>query len=403
MHRLLLTLALSAALLAVTAGCRHRPTQPAPPEPPRVPVSQPVQRLVTDYADYPGQTEAVESVDITPRASGYLIRMPFKEGTEVDKGALLFEIDPRPYQAAFDVVQAQVRQAEANVELAKAEYARGRRAGSSITAEDLDKLRATQLTSAASLRAAQANLETARLNLSFTKVTSPIKGIVSRYRKTVGNLVIQDQTVLTTVVSFDPIHVYFNMDSRTLLRIRALINQGKIKVPSDRSEIPIYLGLETEEGYPHRGNFNFINNQVNPGTATISVRGVFANPKPENGVRLLSPGLFVRIRLPIGQAHEALLVVDRAIGSDQGRKFLYVVDADNRIQYRRIRTGPLQDDGLRVIDEGVKPDDRVVVGALPQIRPRMQVEVEPVTMPTLGGPSTPDSSKPQPPPPGEKK
>jgi multidrug efflux system membrane fusion protein len=239
---------------------------------------------------------------------------------------------------------------------------------------------------AAQVKAAEATVEVYKLNLEFTQVTSPIDGQVSRYFYVVGNLVTQDQTMLTTVVSVDPIYAYFDMDERTILRIRTAINEGKIKAAADRSDIPVEMGLEGEDGFPHRGSLDFVNNVVNPSTGTIAVRGLFPNPKPPNGRRLLNPGMFVRIRLPIGQPHPALLVIDRAVGSDQGLKYVYVVDGENKIQYRRVTLGPLQDDGLRVIDAGLKPDDRVVVGALQQLRPRMDVDPEEGPMPTAVGP-----------------
>ena len=221
---------------------------------------------------------------------------------------------------------------------------------------------------------------------------------MSRYYYTLGNLINQDQTLLTTVVSTDPMYAYFDMDERTILRIRTAINQGKIKPRADGIELPVMMGLEGEPGFPHQGVIDFVNNVVNPSTGTIAVRGRFANPLPPNGRRLLSPGMFVRIRLPIGQPHPALLVVDRALASDQGRKYAYVVDAENKVQYRAVTTGPLQDDGLRVIESGLKPDDRVVVGALQQLRPKMDVDPEPTAMPTPGA-TAPDPAGAPPPPP----
>jgi multidrug efflux system membrane fusion protein len=234
----------------------------------------------------------------------------------------------------------------------------------------------------ASVKASQASMEVYKLNLEFTKVTSPIDGRVSRYYLTLGNLVSQDQTLLITVVSLDPMYAYFDMDEPTLLRIRRAVNDGRIKLPEEGA-IPVLMGLQGEDGFPHRGTINFINNQVNPTTGSVSVRGVFPNPKPPGGTRLLSPGMFVRIRLPIGQPHPALLVIDRAVGFDQGLKYVYVLDAENKAQYRRITTGPLQEDGLRVV-EGLHPDDRVVVGGLQQVRPLMQIRPDEVPMPTLG-------------------
>jgi multidrug efflux system membrane fusion protein len=191
-------------------------------------------------------------------------------------------------------------------------------------------------------------------------------------------------------------YAYFDMDERTILRIRTAINEGKIKLPAKGTELPVMMGLENEVGFPHQGVLNFVNNVVNPSTGTIAVRGQFPNPQPQNGRRLLSPGMFVRIRLPIGQPHPALLVVDRALASDQGQKFAYVVDADHKIQYRRVKAGPLQDDGLRVIEDGIKLDDWVVVGALQQLRPNMVVEPEAVPMPIPGSSLSEPASQPNP-------
>ena len=228
----------------------------------------------------------------------------------------------------------------------------------------------------ARVKAFEKSMEISKLSYEFTRVVSPIDGQISRYYLTLGNLVNQDQTLLTTVVSVDPMYVYFEMDEPTLLRTRKAVNEGKIKLPDKGTEIPVSMALEGEDGFPHQGTINFVNNQVNPGTGSILVRGVFPNPLPKRGRRLLSPGMFVRIRLPIGQPHPALLVTDRAVGSDQGLKYVYVLDAENKAQYRRVTTGAPQDDGLRVIEQGLKPDDWVVFGGLQQVRPRMTVRPE---------------------------
>lgn len=399
---------LGALVLAVLAGCDHAPPPAPSQEPPVVPVSHPVSREVTDYVDYTGRTAAVNAVDIRARVTGYLVKMPFREGAEVKQGELLFEIDPRPYQAQLDAVKAQVALAEANYRFAQAEYARSRaiaaRERGAISREDLERYQAQELQGQAQLGVARANLTSAQLNVEYTRITAPLNGQISRYYYTVGNLVNADQTLLTTLVSIDPMYAYFDMDERTILRIRTAINEGRIKPPKDTNAIPLLMGLEGEEGYPHHGTISFINNVVNPSTGTLTVRGVFDNPKPAEGRRLITPGMFVRIRLPIGQPHSALLVIDRAIGSDQGLKFVYVLDAENKVQYRRVSTGPLQEDGLRVI-QGVEQGDWVVVGALPQIRPHMQIEPERIPMPTLETPGgsqapSPVPARPQPPPPG---
>jgi multidrug efflux system membrane fusion protein len=392
--------ALAVAIMA--AGCTHGPPQVAPPEAPAVPVSQPVPRQVTDFVDFTGRTDAVEAVDIRPRVSGYLVKMPFQEGAEVKKGDLLFEVDPRPYQAQVDQAKAQVDLYKAQLKLAQATYERdvpllNNRA---ISPQELDQAKAAVDEAAARIKAFEASLEVYKLNLDFTKITAPINGQVSRYYLTLGNLVNQDQTLLTTVVSLDPIYAYFEMDEPTVLRIRRAINEGKIQRP-DNGVYTLYMGLQGEDGYPHEGTVNFVNNQVNPNTGSISVRGVFPNPKPDNGSRVLSPGMFARIRMPVGQPHQALLVIDRAIGSDQGLKFVYVLDKDNKVQQRRITTGALQEDGLRVVIDGLKPDDWVVVGALLQVRPRTEVKAEHIPMPSLAQPPTGDKA-PEPPKPANK-
>jgi multidrug efflux system membrane fusion protein len=259
----------------------------------------------------------------------------------------------------------------------------------------------------ARVKASEASRDIYKLNLEFTKVISPIDGQVGRYYLTRGNLVNQDQTLLTTVVSLDPMFAYFDMDESTLIRLKKMHNEGRLKrlnervatalgwlqVPitplqqlseiAARDTLPVYMAVGNEEGYPHQGTLDFINNQVNPGTGSISMRGLFANPLPPGGIRLLAPGMSARIRLPIGEPYNALLVIDRAIQSDQGNKFVYVIDDKNTVQYRQVTTGSLQEDGLRVITSGLKPDDVVVVGALQQVRPRMEIRRQDIPMPSL--------------------
>jgi multidrug efflux system membrane fusion protein len=370
--------------LIASGGCQRPASQVAPAEPPVLPVSKPIQRAVTDYVDFTGRTDAVEAVDIRPRVTGFLLRAPFKEGSDVKKDDLLFEIDPRPYQAQLNQAKGQVALNEASLKLAQATYARDLPLASkgAVTQQELDQDKAAVDEADARLKATKASLQVYELNLEFTKVTAPIDGQTSRYYLRAGNLVNQDQTLLTTIVSLDPIHVWFEMDEPTLLQLRRARNTGEIK-PTPEGQYPVLMGLQGEDGMSHYGTINFVNNQVNPATGSISIRGVFPNPKPEGGTRLLSPGMFVRVRLPIGQPHPALLVIDRAIGSEQGQKFVYVVDADNKIQYRRVKTGPLQEDGLRVITDGLKADDSVLVGGIQQVRPQMQIQPEPREMPTL--------------------
>jgi multidrug efflux system membrane fusion protein len=379
------------SLLTLAGGCQGRPTPVAPPGPPAIPVSSPVEREVTDYVDFTGRTGAVQPVDIRPRVSGYLVKIPFKEGAMVKAGDLLFEIDPRPYKAQLDQAQGQVDLYHAQLKLAGSIYLRDKvinaRVPGSVTQERMDQDQATMEEADARVKAFEKNMEVFKLNYEFTRVVSPIDGQVSRFYLTLGNLVNQDQTLLTTVVSVDPIYAYFDVDEPTLLRVRRAINEGKIKRSPEGTNIPVLMGLQGEEGFPHQGTINFVNNQVDPTTGSITTRGVFPNPEPPGGVRLLSPGMFVRIRLPIGPPHPALLVIDRAVASDQGLKYVYVLDAENKVQYRRVTTGPLQDDGLRVITQGLKRDEWVVVGGLQQVRPRLQVEPEQTPMPSLDEPT----------------
>jgi multidrug efflux system membrane fusion protein len=391
--------ALGLCLLAagLMTGCESAQAPASSSVPPAVPVSHPIAREVTDYVDFTGRTDAVETVSIRARVTGYLTKIPFREGAEVKEGDLLFEIDPRPYQAQLDQAVSQVELNEASLKLAQTTYERDRAIANSVAGgvsrQQLDQDRAAVDEAAARVKAARASTQVYKLNLGFTKVTSPIDGMVSRYYYTRGNLVNQDQTLLTTVVSLDPVYAYFDMDEPTLLRIRRAVNEGRIQLPAQGSDIPILMGLQGEEGYPHRGTFNFINNVINPSTGSISVRGKFANPKPARGARLLTPGMFVRIRLPIGQPHPGLLVFDRALSSDQGLKYVYVVNPqDHKLEYRRVKTGALQEDGLRVIQDGLHPDDLVVVGGLPQLRPRMEVQPDETPMPTLG-PEGPDGER----------
>ncbi|QEL20351.1 efflux RND transporter periplasmic adaptor subunit [Limnoglobus roseus] len=385
------------------AGCTRGPAGTPPPATVVVPVSHPITRDVVEYVEYTGRTDAVDSVGIRPRATGYLTKTSFKEGDIVKKGDVLFEIDPRPYQAQLDQAEGQVRVAEAQFTLAQANYNRIKGTGNDRTfsPQEVDQAKAAQDAADAQVKAAKATAEVYRLNLSYTRVTSPIDGQVSRYYYTVGNLVNQDQTLLTTVVSTDPMKVYLDMDERTMLRVRNSINQGKIQPRGPKNELPLLMRLEGEEGFPHKGAIDFSNNTVNPSTGTIAIRGEFANPLPPGGRRLLSPGMFTRLRLPLGGPRPAVLVVDRAIGSDQGLKFVYVVEKDKKISYRRVKVGPLEDDGLRVIEgeykpktgsqpaEGLRLDDVVAVGAIQQLRPGMEVETEMIAMPTPGAPSAP--------------
>jgi multidrug efflux system membrane fusion protein len=353
---------------------------------PRVPVSAPVQRQVTDYAQFNGRAEAVESIELRPRVTGYIVRTPFKEGAMVKKGDVLFEIDPRPYQAQLDQAEAEVGLAQADLRLAKTTLARDRAQAKttpgSVSAQQLDQDQAAVEAGSARVKARQAAREIVRFNLDFTRVVSPINGQVGRALRTEGNLARQDETTLTTVVSLDPMYVYFDMDQGTLLRLRRAINEGKIRPPAP-GQVQIGIGLPGEDGFPHQGLVDFVNNQVERNTQAIIVRATLPNPQPPGGVRLLTPGMGAHVRVPLGPPHAALLVSDQAVATDQRGPLVFVVDGDGKVHVRRVTQGELQEDGLRVV-EGLKPGDRVVVGGLRGLHPGLLVEPEATTMPVRG-------------------
>jgi RND family efflux transporter MFP subunit len=347
-----------------------------------VTVSYPLAREITDYADFTARTAAVDSVEVRAHVWGYLDKVNFKEGAMVKKGDVLFELDPRPYQAILNQAKAKVAQDEAQLTFDEAEYQRNvRLAGTgAVSRSDLDKTAAARGVDLANIAADKAVVAARQLDLEYTKVLAPVSGRVSRYVVTVGNLIQSgDQaggTLLTTIVSVDPMYAYFDVDEYTVLRVRRLVREGKSDSPRDGG-FPVSLGLANEDGFPHQGTINFVDNQVNPKTGTMRLRGVFPNKD-----QVLAPGLFGRVRAPIGRPHKALLVNKRALDTDQGQKILYVVNEKNQVVSRPIQLGALHD-GLREITDGLKPRDRVIVIGLQQVRPGVTVEPTLVDMPTL--------------------
>jgi RND family efflux transporter MFP subunit len=371
--------ALVLGLLMAPVGCTRAPSE-APAEPAPVTVSRPIQREVTDYAEFTARTSAVDSVEVRARVWGYLDKVNFKEGAMVKKGDVLFEIDPLTYKATLNQAQGNLETLEARVKRLSADLARARRmlANGAMSREDYDKVVGDRGEASASLAAAKASLDRAKLDLGYTKVIAPVSGRVSRYIVTVGNLIqAGDQaggTLLTTIVSVDPMYAYFDVDEHTVQRVQRMIREGKAKSARD-SEVPVWLGLAKEDGYPHRGTIDFVDNQVNAKTGTLRLRGVFANKDQS-----LSPGFFARVRVPIGYPHQAILVSDRALDTDQGQKIVYVVDKDNKVVARPVRLGALHD-GLREITSGLKSGERVIVKGLQQVRPGLTVEPTLVDMP----------------------
>jgi RND family efflux transporter MFP subunit len=366
------------------AGCARAPVAAPAAAPATVAVSHPVEQYVTDFADFTARIAAVDSVDVKAHVWGYLDKVNFKEGALVKKGDVLVELDPRPYQALLNQAIAKVAQDEAQLRYDEAEYQRNLRLvrTGAVSRSELDKSAAARGVDIANVAADRAAVASRQLDLEYTKVLAPVSGRVSRYNVTIGNLIQSgDQgggTLLTTIVSVDPMYAYFDMDEGTVQRVGQLVREDK--APSANGTAwPVSLGLATEAGFTHQGTINFVDNQVNPKTGTLRVRGVFAN-KGE----ALSPGFFARVRVPIGPPHRALLVSDRALDNDQGQKVLYVVNDRNQVVSRPVRVGALHD-GLRAIEEGLKPGDRVIVNGLQQVRPGVTVEPKLVAMPLPPG------------------
>ena len=374
--RSLAPLAFVAAALSL-AGCSSKP--PAPPPPPGVSVAPVLQRDLAEWDEFSGRLQAVDQVEIRPRVSGYIKRVTFTEGREVRKGETLFEIDPRPYQADLDRAQAQLEQARTAADLAAREVARAEKLVNvqAISREEFDSRTSAQANGVAAVRAAEAAVETARLNLGWTQVRSPIAGRVSRAEVTEGNLVQAgppDATLLTTVVSLDSMYLYFDSDEQTYLRYSGQAATDGTKGWHDE-RLPVYLGLANETGFPHEGRLDFVDNRIDPATGTIRTRAIFSNKD-----RRFTPGLFARVKLVGGQRRPALLVRDAAVGTDQDRKFVLVLAKGDSLAYRPVELGRLSDDGLRIVRSGLQPGEQVVVNGLMRVRPGIKVTPTVVAM-----------------------
>jgi RND family efflux transporter MFP subunit len=425
-------------------GCASkRPPLEVPPV--SVRIAEVTVKKNVDFEDFTGRTEAVESVDLKARATGYLMEVLFKDGDLVKKGQLLYQIDDRTYQAELDKLKSDIRRAQASADRYSSDLSRARRAslGDAISREEYDKNVAQRDEAMAQVDAAKAAAKTAELNLSFTKVLSPIDGKISKSKITKGNLVTADATQLTTIVSMDPIYAYYDVDERTVLRLQQMIREeisqtgvtlaekmltenkvdaetmkkvhtlltGKI-MDSERAElekllkptlgekgmasffkilrehpkfrsyrdtkVKVFLGTQIEQGFPHEGFIDFVDNKIDANTGTLRVRGNFPNPRLD-----LSPGLFVRIRLPIGEAKDAIVVNERSLGSDQGLRFVYVIkdiktndkgEEEGTVEYRAVQVGSLRD-GLRVVEEGLQSGEWIVIDGLQRARPDSKVLV----------------------------
>ena len=381
---------LAIALLFLTfTACGSRRNEYVEPPPPKVTVAGPLQQEVIEYLEFTGTTRAFEEVEVRARVAGFLQSMEFTAATQVNKDDLLFVIDPREYQAELNAAKAELSSAEAQFKRAQIEFERADRLFKQKAGAETDvvKWRGQRDVAGADVLRAKAKVEKAGLNLSYTQVIAPITGRVSRNFVDVGNLVGEGEpTLLTTVTVFDPMYVYFNLNENDLLRVMAKYRQqleGKSRDsrqdPDSRPDIPLFLGLANEDGYPHEGMVDFAESGLDPGTGTLRLRGVFPNPGPPF---VLVPGLFTRLRMPIDKRENALLVTERAIGSDQGGRYILTVNSENVVEKRPIRMGQLVD-GLRVIEEGLQPDERVVVNGLQRARPGAKVDPEQTDMKSL--------------------
>ena len=363
-------LALSGLAGAVLSGCSDANSNAAPaaaPAGPPVSAAVVVEKAVTETQEFSGRLEAIEIVEIRPRVSGYITAVNFKPGAEVKKGDLLFVIDPRPYQAEADRTQASAAAARARADLARLELQRAERllADKAVAQREFDERAAGLKELDATARAATAQYEAARLNLAYTRVTAPIDGRVSKAEITLGNLV--DATaVLTSVVSLERIYASFDGDEDTYLRVSRRVHAGQ--------PVDVQIGLAGEQGFPHSGKLEFVDNQLDSRSGSVRMRATFANSE-----RLLAPGLFARVQIAGGAPKQQILITDRAIGTDQDRKFVYVVDKDGKAEYRSVKLGPVND-GLRIVRDGLKPGEKIVINGLQRVRPGAPISAQTVPM-----------------------
>jgi RND family efflux transporter MFP subunit len=375
------------SFVAGLAGCQ--PSSAAPPgktdAPPPMPVSVSVPKLkeITDYEEFTGRIEAVERVEIRSRVTGYLDKIHFKEGSEVKQGDLLFTIDDKLYQSEYAAAKGAVSQAEARLQKATADLERAknlRKTVGAMSQEEFDKINAERNEVDALIVIARANLDRAEKNLAYTKILAPQPGRISRKQLTEGNMVTADTTVLTDIVSVDPVHVVFDIDEGTILRIQTLINEGKFQSARTNNNVKVSMGLGNDTGFPYEGVIDFVDNKIDPKLGTMWVRGKFPNTVVANNNRRFTIGMFVRIRLPVGPPHQAILVSDRAIGTDQGNKFVFVIEEGNKAGYRPVKLGAMHE-GYRVVESGIKPDDKVIVNGILRVRPDAVVAPKLIDMP----------------------
>jgi multidrug efflux system membrane fusion protein len=362
---------LAALALVVISACGKTPEATVAPAAAKVSVAKVLEQPINEWDEVTARLEAPETVQVRPRVSGQIDSVAFTDGELVKKGDLLFQIDPRPFQAEVDRLQAQLQQARATASNNANEAQRGERlrSNNAISAELADSRNTTAQESKAAVAAIQAQLDLAKLNLSFTRVTAPITGRVSRAEITAGNIVTADTSPLTSLVSTDKVYAYFDADERVFLKYNQLARDGKRGATT-----PVYMGLSNESDNPHLGQMNFVDNQVNPKTGTIRGRAIFDNSKGE-----YTPGLYARLKLVGSGTYSAMLIKDEAVGTDLGKKFVLVVDKDNKAIYRTVDLGPKLE-GLRIVRSGLAKDDRIVVNGLQRVRPGSPIDPQDTPM-----------------------
>ena len=343
--------------------------------PPEVSVAAALSRQITEFDEFTGRFVPVERVEIRPRVSGYISQVHFPEGREVKKGDVLFVIDSRPYDAELKRAKAQLAQARTQLSLADLERTRAEKLSASraISKEEFDSRIAGSEQATANVNAAEAAVESAQLNVTFTRIEAPISGIVSRAEVTSGNLINAGQSVLTTIVSIDPIYVEFEGDEQVYLKYVAMDRTGERK-SSRNAPNPVWVGLADEVGFPHQGVMVFVNNELDAATGTIRARAQL-----DNKDRRYTPGLLARVRLVGSGKYDAVLIADSAVGTDQNVKYVFVIGPDNRVQYRAVKLGPTVE-GLRVVRSGLKAGESIIVSGLQRVRPNVPVTPRLVAM-----------------------
>jgi RND family efflux transporter MFP subunit len=371
------TLTLSAALLStgLLVACARNEAAPAPQGPPAVSVARVLEKEITEFDEFTGRFEAVERVEIRPRVSGYVASTHFEQGHEVKQGDVLFVIDARPYEAELKRARAEAARARTQLALAKSEAARAHKLIElrAISTEEFDTRVAGSEQAAANLAAAEAAVEVAALNLTFTRVRAPVSGLVGRAEITAGNLVSAGETLLTTVVSIDPIYVAFEGDEQVYLKYVSMALRGE-RGSSRDTRNPVWAGLADEAGHPHEGVMVFLDNELDAQTGTIRARGLFRNPE-----RRFTPGMFARVKLVGSGSYDAVLINDSAVGTDQSIKYVLRLGKDNVLEYRPVKLGPLVD-GMRVVRDGLEPSDVIVVNGLQRVRPGAPVTPQLIAM-----------------------